>query len=378
MQQIAMSWLVYRLTNSALMLAATMFLSNFPIVVLGFWSGTYADKWDTRKALIAMQCLYLVHATALMILVATNHIQGWQLLLFAGLLGVINAFDIPLRQVYVAAIIPDKKDLPNAIALNSLMVNAARILGPSLAGILLTVSSESVCFAVNALSYVAIIIALHRIGPSETVKIKTGNKSSLHLFQEGLTFIQNDPWIKRALLMMLIVSLCASPYASVMPMVVRETFAAGADVYGFLMSCSGVGAMLAGILLALRTTTRSLGKIVALSVPVGGLGLFMFSLSTNYYLAGLSLFIVGFGLMLAAISSNTLIQSRVSDEYRGRIMTIYSMALLGGTPVGSLVLGSITHTVGVSNALRMAATVVIVMSTGMALNMIRLHKKSKI
>lgn len=378
MQQIAMSWLVYRLTNSAMMLAATMFLSNFPIVLLGFWSGTYADKWDKRKALIVMQCLYLGHAVVLMFLVALNQIQGWHLLIFAGVLGVINAFDIPLRQVFVAAIIPDKKDLPNAIALNSLMVNAARILGPSLAGLLLTVSSEAVCFGVNALSYVAIIIALHRIEPGEINIIKTGNKSSLHLFKEGLAFIQKDPWIKKSLLMMLIVSLCASPYASVMPMVVKETFVSGADVYGFLMSCSGVGAMLAGVLMAMRTTTRSLGKIVAFSVPVGGVGLLMFSLSSSHYLAGVSLFVVGFGLMLAAISSNTLIQSRVADEYRGRVMTLYSMALLGGTPVGSLVLGSIAHTMGVSNALTLAATLVITLSAVMALNMLRLHKSARV
>lgn len=378
MQQIAMAWLVYKITGSALMLTATIFLSNFPIVLLGLWSGAFADRWNKKIALRNLQVLYMLQAILLCGISALNIAQGWHLLLLAALLGVINAFDIPLRQVFVASLVENKKDLPNAIALNSLMVNAARIVGPAIAGLILTLSNEAVCFAVNAVSYIAVIAAISAIDNPKMHVTKANSFSALRNFKNGWDVAMADPWIKRVLLMMVIVSLFASPYASLMPMVVRDTFASGANVYGYFMACSGVGALIAGLVLALRSNTRSLGRIVAYSVPMGGASLFVFSLCTSRYMAGVSLVMIGFSLMLAAISSNTLIQSRVPDAFRGRVMTLYSMALLGGTPLGSLGLGYLADVIGVSTAIQAFASIVMLLSGLLAYNIIRLHVASKL
>lgn len=379
MQEIAMAWLIYKITGSALMLTSMAFLAQVPILLVGAWSGALIDKWNKRKAVILLQCVYLVHALLLCFLTFTHLVQPWHLLVLAAVLGITNAFDIPLRQVYVANVVTDRSDLPNAIALNALMTNIARIVGPSLAGLLLMITNEGVCFAINGVSYLAVIMALILTGPlTQAAGAQDSKKaSSSKRFRDSVRFVMEDSWLKRVMLMMLVMSLFASPYTSVMPVIVKKVFISDADIYGLFMACSASGALLAGLISAIRNSTRSLGKIVGYSAPLGALALVSFSLSTSILTAGVSLFFVGFGLMLTAISSNTLVQSRVHDDYRGRVLTIYSMILLGGNPLGAMLLGAITSKFGVIHALTLTTSIAVILSSVIAYNIRKLHIKSK-
>jgi MFS family permease len=360
MQQVAIGWLIYRLTGSALLLTFTAFAAQIPMLVLGFWTGSLADRWDRRKTLMATQLACMVQALLLFGLAVTGYTKPWHLVALSLFIGVINAFDTPMRQVFVANIIPLKRDLPSAIALNSTTVNIARIVGPSLAGIILGLAGEAACFGINALSYIVVFIAIYSI-KTDSATIKHPKKSSMHLFREGWQSAMQDTVIRRLLVLMIALSFFGSPYTALLPMVTGVQFGGGSGVYAMFLACSGAGALVAGLFLVARPRTLSLIGVIKIGTPLGGAALLGFAVTHTIWLAEVCMFGIGFGLMLAAIGVNTLIQARVSDHLRGRVMTLYSMALYGSMPLGALVTGWVANRFGVSTAYQYEAVFLIVL-----------------
>ena len=348
MQQIAMSWLAYRLTHSALLLGVIGFTSRIPTFLLASLAGVLADRWNRHRILVITQTLSMIQAMILAILVLTETVAVWHIISLSLLLGLINALDIPARQSFVVDMIERREDLGNAIALNSSIVNGARLIGPSIAGILIATLGEGMCFLLNGLSFIAVIVALL------TMKIapKQREMQSSQVFRglkEGFSYAFGFAPIRSVLLLLALVSLMGMPYTVLMPIFAENILHGGPRALGFLMGATGVGAIVGSIYLASRKSVLGLGTVIVISSNLFGVGLIAFSLSRFFWLSLLFMLLTGFGMIVQMASSNTVLQTIAEEDKRGRVMSFYTMAFMGMVPFGSLLAGSLANIIGAPN-----------------------------
>ncbi len=344
MQQIAMTWLAYRLTGSAFILGVVGFASQLPILLFGSLGGVWSDRFDRRRLLMATQTLSMGQALVLAVLTWSGHISPPLLVLLAFLLGCVNSVDVPVRQAFAAQLVEDRKDLPNAIALNSFLMNAARFVGPALAGFFVAAFGEAVCFVLNAFSYLAVLVALAGI---DTPRLVAKPSSALRALREGFGYVFAHREIRGFLLAVAAMSFLVTPYAVMMPLFAKETFGGDARTYGLLVGSAGAGSLLGSLYLAGHAgVDRLAGRVVSAST-VAGLALAAFSVTGQLWLAFPILMLLGFSVIITIAGSNTLIQTWVEDVFRGRVMAIFAMAFLGIAPLGSLAIGSLAHAIGV-------------------------------
>jgi MFS family permease len=348
MQQIAMIWLAWRLSNSAAVLGMVGFASQIPILVLGPFAGVLTDRFDRRRILLATQALAMLQALVLTWLTWRGLVTPAWLIGLALVLGTINALDLPARQAFSAQLVDKREDLPNAIALNSLLMNSARFVGPALAGFAVATIGEAWCFAINAASYLAVILALlairvaaHRVAPV----------SAWQAFRAGIGYVWRHPQIRPRLLTVAAVSFLVTPYAVMMPLFASEIYGADARAYGLLIGSAGAGALGAGLYLASRQGTERLPRRVADAVLLASGALVLFSLNTQLAAGFAIVMVMGFAVIAFIAGSNTLVQMEVDDALRGRVMAIFSMAFLGIAPLGSFTVGHLAQWVGVQPVL---------------------------
>jgi len=345
MQQIAMSWLVYRLTSSAFLLGLIGFSSQICSLFFSPFAGVLSDRWSRHRILVATQSLAMIQAFLLAALTLTHVIAVHHLILLSVFLGFVNAFDMPTRQAFVVEMVERRDDLGNAIALNSFLFNGARLVGPSLAGILISLLGEGICFLLNGISFLAVIIAL--LAMKITTHPKDSRKTQvLKEFREGISYAFRFPPIRSILLFLGWISMVGMGCTTLMPVFAKNILQGGSQTYGFLMAASGLGAVIGAIYLASRKSVLGLGKVIAFASAVLGIGLISFSLSNLLWVSYLLLLLIGFGLMVHMASSNTILQTMVDDDKRGRVMSLYVMAFMGMSPVGSLVGGSLAGVIG--------------------------------
>jgi MFS family permease len=357
MQTVAQSWLVYRLTGSATLLGLVGFASQFPIFLLSPVAGAVADMYPRRRTMIVIQSLMMLLAFPLAVLTLMHRIQVSHVIVLAILLGFVNAFDIPVRQSFVAEMV-GREDLINAIALNSSMMNGARIIGPAVAGILVSVVGEGWCFFLNGLSYLAVIIGLIFITAGNN-RPREHEGSRIEAILEGFRFALHTRPVRALLLLLGVVSLMGMPYSVLMPIFADKILKGGAKGLGLLMGSSGVGALLGAAVLAGRQGVRGLGNWVMFACAGFGTSLMLFSLSRNFWFSTLLLLPVGFSMMVQMASSNTLIQSMVPDRLRGRVMALYSMMFLGMAPFGALLSGILANLMGAPSTVALGGAVCI-------------------
>ena len=350
MQTIAMSWIVYRITSSPLALGVVAFSSQIFNFILGPFMGVFVDRYNRRNILIITQILSMLQAFILFFLVTKGLLVVWEIIVLSMFLGIINSFDVPARHSFVVDIVEKKEDLGNAIALNSFMFNIARLIGPSIAGIIIAFAGEGSCFLINGLSYIAVIIALliMKIKPKN---IKKSEGAILHELKQGLKYAFGSVPIKSILLLTSITSLMGMSYAILMPVFAVHIFGGGPQDYGFLMGAVGVGALLGTIYLASHTSIVSLTKKITVASAVFGASLIIFSLSKNLWFSVLVLTGIGFSMLVQLASSNTVLQTIIDDDKRGRVMSLYTMAFMGVSPFGSLLAGALASRIGAPNTL---------------------------
>src|SRR5450432_114239 len=343
MDQVAESWLVYRLTGSALLLGTVAFASQIPVFLLAPLGGAIADRYHRRHILVVTQSCQMVVALALAGLTLTHIITVWQIMVLATVSGIVSAFDIPARQAFVVDMV-ERQDLVNAIALNSSMFNGARVIGPAAAGIVVAAIGEGWCFFANGISFIAVIVCLLIMTIDRPRNIVQG--SPLQNVIEGFRFVGGTGPIRALMLLLGLVSFTAMPYAVLMPVFADKLLHGGPKALGILMGCSGVGALCGAVTLALRKTIKGLGQWISVACSSFGAALILFSFSRTLWLSAILLIPVGFFVMIQMASSNTLIQSMVPDQLRGRVMAVYSMMFMGMAPFGALSAGSIAHNIG--------------------------------
>ncbi|MBS1797622.1 MAG: MFS transporter [Acidobacteria bacterium] len=352
MTRIATSWLVYKLTGSALLLGVVGFAGQIPSFLLAPFAGVLVDRWNRHRLLVVTQALAMLQSFALGALALTGLIKIWHVVALSVFQGVINAFDMPARQSFVVQMVEDRNDLPNAIALNSSMVNAARLLGPSIGGVIIAVVGEAWCFMIDGFSYLAVIASLlaMRLAPALAAGVET-RANLVEQFREGWRYVAGSLPISRILLLLALVSLVGMPYTVLMPIFANEILHGGPNTLGFLMAASGVGALAGAFFLAARRTVVGLGRFIPLMAGVFGAGLVAFSFSRAIWLSLLLMVATGLGFMVQMAASNTLIQTIVEEDKRGRVMSFYTMAFMGTAPFGSLLAGSLAERIGAPNTL---------------------------
>jgi MFS family permease len=349
-QRIAVPWLVYSLTGSAFLLGLVGFAGQIPTFLLAPFAGVLVDRWNRYTLLIITQILAMIQALILAFLFFDKSLEVWHIILLSIFLGCINAFDMPVRQSFVIDMIEKKEDLGNAIALNSSMVNGARLIGPSIAGILISMTGEGICFLLNGVSYIFVIVFLlmMRISPK---KVKPHKTHVLHELIEGFTYTFGFKPIRYIILLLGLVSLMGMPYTVLMPVFAKTILHGGSHTFGFLMGASGIGALTGAIYMASRKSVLGLVKIVPLFAAVFGFGLIVFSLSHFFLLSLLLMLVTGLGMLMQMTSSNTILQTIVDDDKRGRVMSFYIMAFMGTAPFGSLLAGVLANNIGAPNTL---------------------------
>jgi MFS family permease len=350
MQKTAVSWVIYSLTHSKFMLGVTLFASMFPSFLFSFLGGVAADRYNRYKLLLLTQVASMVQALLLTALVFFKHYSVWEIISLSAMLGLINAFDVPARQSLVYQMVDDKADLPNALALNSSMVNLSRLIGPGIAGLILEHLGDDVCFGLNAISFIAVIgsILMMKL-PAFVAKPHT--KNVFAELREGFTYIKNTPSIAFVLIMLGVISLFVLPYSTLIPVYAKDIFHGTASTFGVVDSVIGLGAFMGAIFLASLKPGRNLKKILAVNTLIFGAGLALFSHETHYVLALIFATIGGFGMMSQITISNTLIQTTVDPAMRGRVISFYAMAFFGMQPLGGLIIGSVSQRIGVQNTM---------------------------
>ena len=345
MQRIALGWLVYRLTNSPFLLGFVGFSGQIPTFFIAPFAGVLADRRNRHHILLLTQTLAMLQAFALSFLVLSDLIRTWHVIALSVLLGVINAFDMPTRQSFMVEMVEEKKDLSNAIALNSSMVNSARLLGPSAAGILIAAVGEGTCFLINAISYLAVIVSLLLMKINRK-DINLRKSKTWQELKEGFRYASGFPPIRDVLLIFALVNLAGMPYTVLMPVFAKDVLHGGPSALGFLMGSIGLGALGGAIYLASRKSVLGLGKMIPIAMAIFGSGLMAFSISKFLFLSLVLMLLTGMGQMIVMASINTILQTIVDDDKRGRVMSFYTMAFMGATPVGSIIGGSLASKIG--------------------------------
>jgi MFS family permease len=345
MTRLATSWLVYRLTGSALLLGVVGFAGQIPTFLLAPLAGVWVDRLNRRQVLVVTQVLAMLQSFALAALTLSKHITIHEIIALSACQGAINSFDMPARQAFVVQMIGHKDDLGNAIALNSSMVNIARLVGPSLAGAVIALSNEGYCFLVDGISYLAVIASLlaMRVKPDD---IRRHAGSMFEQLKEGWKYVSGFAPIRIILLLFAMVSLMGWPFSVLMPIFAGKILHGGPHTLGFLMGAVGVGAVISAVSLAVRKTVLGLGRMIPISAGAFGGALILFGLSRNLWLSLALMLVCGFGLMQQMAASNTIIQTIVEENKRGRVMSYYTMSFVGMAPFGSLLAGSLAHWIG--------------------------------
>ncbi len=362
MQSAAQLWLVYRLKGSPVILGLFGFANQIPIFFLAPLGGIVADTRNRHKAVMWTQAAAMALAFVLAGLTLSGLIQVWHLIVIAFLVGVVNAFDIPIRQSFLNDMV-EKEDLMNAIALNSSVHHGARVIGPAIAGFTIAAIGEGWCFFLNGLSFLAVIGALGAMRIDRDVDAKQPETSLKNLL-EGFRYAANDPPIRSVLLLIGVVSVAALPYSLLLPIFANNILHGGARGFGMLMSAAGIGALSGALHFAGRPAYTGLARWIAATAAVGGLSLAAFSHSRVFWVSCVFLLIVGFSVTMQMAASNTVIQHRVPDELRGRVMAIYAMMFMGLQPFGALLAGLVARrfgapaTVGLGGILCVAAAAV--------------------
>ncbi len=345
MTRVATAWLVYRLTGSALLLGVVSFAGQIPAFFLAPPAGVWVDRWNRHRTLVVTQILSMAQSFALAALALTGVIQVWHIIALALFQGIINAFDMPTRQAFVIQMVERREDLGNAIALNSSMVNLARLVGPAVAGVVIAIVGEGWCFLIDGVSYMAVIASLLAMRAT-TEQPRRRRRNAWQEFSEGWHYVRDSKAIRSLLLIMGLVSLMGMPYTVLMPIFASRILHGGANTLGFLMSASGVGALAGALILALRKTVLGLGRRIAISTAIFGASLIGFALSHALWLSLVLLPFAGFGMMQQMASTNTILQTIVEDDKRGRVMSYYAMAFQGMAPFGSLWAGALSARIG--------------------------------
>ena len=345
MTRIAMSWLVYRLTKSALLLGTVGFAGQIPTFLLAPIAGVIVDRIDRRKVLVWTQALAMVQSLVLAWLTLSHRITIAEVLVLSAMQGVINAFDMPARQSFMVKMVEDRADLSNAIAINSSMVNMARLIGPSLAGLLIAATNEGWCFLVDGVSYIAVIISLLMMRISRD-QVQRATTSMIVQLKEGWTYVAGFMPIRSILLLFALLSLMGWPFMVLMPVFAGQILHGGAHTLGFLMGAVGVGSLASALSMVMRRSVRGLTKMIPIAAAVFGIGLICFGLSHFLWLSMLMMLVTGFGMMQGLTGSNTIIQTLVDEKMRGRVMSYYTMAFVGMAPFGSLLAGALAHAIG--------------------------------
>jgi MFS family permease len=349
MTRVATSWLVYRLTGSALLLGVVGFAGQIPTFLLAPFAGVLVDRLNRRKMLVWTQALAGLQSLALAVLTIAKVINIQEVIWLSVFQGLINAFDMPGRQAFLVQMVEDKQDLGNAIALNSSMVNMARLVGPALAGLVIGAVGEGYCFLIDGISYLAVIASLLMMRLN-VAPARVSAAPMLEQLKEGWTYVHTFRPIRTILLLFALISLMGMPFMVLMPIFASKVLRGGPHTLGFLLGASGVGALISAISLALRKSVRGLTTMIQISAGVFGLGLICFGLSRVLLLSWFLMLIVGFGMMQGLAASNTVIQTLVPEDKRGRVMSYYTMAFVGMTPFGSLLAGALAHRLGAPHA----------------------------
>ncbi len=344
MTRIATAWLVYRLTHSALLLGTVSFAGQIPTFLVAPFAGVWIDRWDRRQVLVWTQTLAMVQSFALAGLTFSGYITVHWILFLSVMQGIINAFDMPGRQSFMVQMVEDRADLGNAIAINSSMVNVARLIGPSLAGMLIAVTSEAWCFLIDGVSYIAVIASLLMMHVHAHAIMRKAT-STFHEMKEGWSYVSGFLPIRTILMLFAVVSLMGMPFVVLMPVFAATVLHGGPHTLGFLMGAMGVGALISALSLAARRNVRGLIRMIPVAAAVFGLGLIGFGLSSTFWLSMTMVLVAGAGMMQGMAASNTIIQTLTSEDKRGRVMSYYTMAFVGMAPFGSLLAGTMAHTI---------------------------------
>jgi MFS family permease len=349
MTRIATSWLVYRLTGSAWLLGVVGFAGQIPTFLLAPFAGVWVDRLDRRKLLVWTQALAAAQSLALAALTIAKVINIQEILALSVMQGLINAFDMPGRQAFLIQMVEEKQDLGNAIALNSSMVNLARLVGPAIAGVVIAAFGEGYCFAIDGVSYLAVIASLLMMRVT-VAPMRRAAASMVEQLREGWAYVANFVPIRTILTLFAVISLMGMPFVVLMPVFASQVLHGGPHTLGYLMGASGVGALVSAVSLAVRKSVRGLVTMIQISAVVFGCGLILFGLSRNLILSLLLMLVVGFGMMQGLAASNTVIQTLVPEDKRGRVMSYYTVAFVGMAPFGSLLAGALAHRFGAPHA----------------------------
>jgi MFS family permease len=347
MTRLATSWLVYRLTHSALLLGVVSFAGQIVAFVLGPFAGVVVERLNRRKLLVWTQAAAAVQSLALAALTLTHVITLWEIIALIAFQGLINAFDMPGRQSFLVQMVEDREDLSNAIAINSSTANGARLIGPAIAGLVIAAVGEGWCFLIDGLSYFAVIasLLLMRIRPKDS-DIRRNARGMFEQMREGWDYVRTFRPIRTILLMFALLSLMGWPYSVLLPIFAGQVLHGGAHTLGWLTGASGIGALVSGISLTVRKSVVGLARMLQIAGALLGGALILFGLSHTLWLSLVLMIFVGFGLMQGAAVSNTIIQSLVPEDKRARVMGYYTMAFFGSAPFGSLLAGALAHRIG--------------------------------
>ena len=345
MTRLATSWLVYRMTHSALLLGIVSFSGQIVAFLFGPLAGVWVERLERRKLLLWTQALAAAQSLALAALTLTHHINLWEIIVLSAFQGLINAFDMPGRQSFLVQMVGDRNDLSNAIAINSSMVNGARLIGPAIAGMVISAFGEGWCFLIDGVSYFAVIasLAMMRIPPLES---RRRVRSIVEQMREGWNYVRGFAPIRTVLLLFALLSLMGWPYMVLLPVFAGDVLHGGAHTLGWLTGASGVGALASGVSLMFRKSVKGLARMLQISTGMLGVTLILFGFSHSLWLSLGLLVFVGFGMMQGASASNTVIQALVTEDKRARVMSYYTMAFFGGAPFGSLLAGVLAHHIG--------------------------------
>lgn len=347
----ATNWLIYRLTGSPLMLGTVGFAGQFPAFLFGPIAGIFVDRWDRHRLLIVTQTLAMLQSFALAALVLSGRITLEWIVVLSVFQGLINSFDMPARQAFLLTMIEHKEDLSNAIALNSSMVNLARLVGPSIAGVVIVLTGEGACFFIDGVSYIGVIAGLLMMRLPRRAAAPAKRGRAIQQFTDGFKYAFGFHPIRSIMLLLALVSLVGVPYSVLMPVFAATVFAGGPRTLGLLMGSSGCGALLGALWLAQRKSVIGLGRVIPIASCMFGAGLIAFSFTHVLWLAMPCLVVAGFGFVVQMASSNTVIQTIVDDDKRGRVMSFYMMAFLGTAPFGSLMAGWLSSRIGAAETL---------------------------
>jgi MFS family permease len=357
MQNVAVGWLAYRLTGSPLVLGLIAFFNQFPMFLMAPLAGALADRWSRYRMVATAQWMAMIQAAVLAVLVLTGVVQVWHLLALSAFLGVASGIDVPARQALLVRMVRGTDDLPNAIALNSAMFNAARLVGPAVAGLLIGITGEGPIFLINALTYIPVMFALRALESLRDRPTSAPSGSVFGAMREGFHYAFHFTPVRSVLLLLALISLVGMPYVVLLPVFAGEILGGGARTLGVLNSAAGLGALTGTIYLASRSTVRGLGKVIAGATALLGLGLVTFAFSRATLLSAVLLLAVGSGLVVATASINTILQTVVDESMRGRVMSLFTMAFVGLSPLGSVIGGALAVRIGAPLTVAIGGTV---------------------